>query len=152
MMIILSIFANEVYSQDLSALSKSDRDKEIRKICKESILKYGDSRYWIEDAKEEIEFIHSYKKEPNEQQLNNKPIYIVTYKTKKDLDLIKSILNGSDTAENKKQSIANIFSTQVLIFADTGKVARVVYGRANLGYSLYKMKTRSSNEIKKIDY
>ena len=46
--IIMSIFANTAYSIDLRKLSKTKREKKIREICKATILKYGDSRYWVE--------------------------------------------------------------------------------------------------------
>ena len=152
LIIILSIFTNEVYSQDLRKLSKSEREKEIRKICKATILKYGDSRYWEEDADEEIVFVISYKIDIPEYPLNNKSLYVVTYKTKEQLERIKKIRSNSILDENTKRLIDNIYISKVYILADTGEPARIIFGKFLRGLLLLHPKVRASRTIKKLSY
>ena len=150
--IIFSLFASEAYSLDLRKLPKSERDKEIRKICKEAVLKYGDSRYWLEDAKEEIVFFASYKGDV--PYFKRKSIYIVTYRTKRNLEIIEDTFKrkSSMSIEEKEESVANVFSTQIYIFAKTGEAALVGYGRAFKWAGIFNQKGRSSVKIEKVSY
>ena len=73
--ILMSIICSVAYSKDLRKLSERKRVKELIKISKETSLKYGDSRYWVDGAEYKIEIIP-----PNpESSISKKELYRITF-------------------------------------------------------------------------